>query len=213
MSLSKSENIFWKMIREQKKTTSNKPPPQDSKAKQTFTKPIKKINSTILEKIEKVSLNTYNQPMGKRASIKNKEHLELEHLEKKSTFNKIIKLQNLCKEMISAKERFSKNKIYMIDKINKNCFIYYKNKVCMKEIYDYCKTRKPEEHIDYILIEEPEKFFINKYNNIYNFFFMLRNNNKLMLKLINYCTEDNYEQLSDFIVNFFYEDTDRKSVV
>ena len=213
MSSSKSDNIFWKMIRDQKKPASNKPPPQETKAKQTFTKPIKKINSTILEKIEKVSLSSSNQPRGKRTSIKNRELLELEQLEKLSTFNKIIKLQNLCKEMISAKERFSKNKIHMIEKINKNCFTYYKNKVCMKEIYDYCKTRKPEEHIDYILIEEPEKFFLDKYNNIYNFLFMLRNNNKLMLKLINYCKEDKYEQLSDFIVNFFYEDTINSSFI
>ena len=213
--MSKSDNIFWKMIRDQKKpTTANKPPPQETKAKQTFTKPIKKINSTILEKIEKVSLNTSTQStFPKRASIKNKEFLELERLDKISTFNKIIKLQNLCKEMISAKERFSINKIHMTEKINKNCFTYYKNKVCMKEIYDFCKTRKPEEHIDYILIEEPEKFFIDKYNNIYNFLFMLRNNNKLMLKLINYCNEENYEQISDFIVNFFYEDTINSSFI
>ena len=213
MSLSKSENIFWKMIHDQKKHGPNKPPPQEVKPKQANTKQIKKLNSTILDKIE-VTLNTPTQSYtSKRSSIKNKDLLELGKIEKLSTFNKIIKLQNLCKEMISAKERFGKNKTQMIQKINKNCENYYKNKVCMKEIYDFCQSKKPEEHIDYILIPQPEKYFGDKFSNIYNFLFMLRNNNKLMLKMTEYCNEANFEQMSDFIINFFYEDTINSSFI
>ena len=213
MSLSKSENIFWKMIHDQKKHGPNKPPPQEVKPKQTNTKQIKKLNSTILDKIE-VALNTSTQSYtSKRSSIKNKDLQELGKIEGLSTFNKIIKLQNLCKEMISAKERFGKNKTQMIQKINKNCENYYKNKVCMKEIYDFCRSKKPEEHIDYILIPQPEKYFSDKFSNIYNFLFMLRNNNKLMLKMTEYCNEANFEQMSDFIINFFYEDTINSSFI
>ena len=214
MSNSKSDNIFWKMIRDQKKNIINKPPPQEVKPKLLFGKPIKKINSTILEKIEKVNLGTSSQSfLSKKTTMKNKDLQELESYGQLSTFNKIIKLQNLCKEMISAKERFGKNKIQMIEKINKNCDIYYKNKVCMKEIYDFCQSKKLDEHIDYILVEQPEKYFDEKFSNIYNFLFMLRNNNKLMLKLVEHCNEEYFEQLSDFIINFCYEDTINSSFI
>jgi len=210
MSLSKSENIFWKMIREQKKNASYKPELKEVKNKITYTKPVKKLNSTFLDRIEKsTTLNTPSQTTNtKKAFIK-----ELEKIEKLSTFNKIKKLQLLCKEMISKKERFSKNRIQMIEKIKKNCFNYYKNKISMKEIYDYCQSKKPEEHIDYILIEEPEKYFDDRYNDIYSFLFMLRNNNKMMLNLINNSTEEQFELLSDFIVNFCYEDTINSSFI
>ncbi len=81
MSLSKSENIFWKMIHDQKKHGPNKPPPQEVKPKQTNTKQIKKLNSTILDKIE-VTLNTPTQSYtSKRSSIKNKDlQLSLIHI-------------------------------------------------------------------------------------------------------------------------------------
>ena len=213
MSLSKSENIFWKMILEQKKNASNKKEPQEPRHKVTFSKPMMKVNSSILDKIEKFNINSTPQSSLSKKSSKNKEQQELEKIEKLSTFNKIIKLQNLCKEMISSKERFSTNKTQLIDKINKNCYNYYKNKINMKEIYDYCQAKKPEEHIDYVLIEQPEKYFQDKYDNIYNFFFMLRNNNKMMLKLINNCNIENFEEISDFIVNFCYEDTINSSFI
>jgi len=212
-----NENIFWKMIQNQKNKDPNKPDNIELKPRPSLTRPMKKLNSTFLERIEKKEQNASNPTSQllyrKRGSLKSLEQQELEKIEKLSTFNKIIKLQNFCKEMISTKERFSKNKTEMICKINKNCFNYYKNKIKMKEIYDYCQSKKPEEHIDYILIENPEIYLDTKYDNIYNFLFMLRNNNKMMLKLIQYCPEGNYEQLSDFIVNFYYEDTINSSFI
>ena len=42
---------------------------------------------------------------------------------------------------------------------------------------------------------------------------MLRNNNKIMLKLINNCNEENFELLSDYIVNFCFEDTINSSFI
>ena len=212
-----NENIFWKMIQNQKNKDPNKLENIEQKPRPSLTKPIKKLNSTFLERIEKkeqIALNPSTQILyRKRGSLKSLEQQELEKIEKLSTINKIIKLQNFCKEMISTKERFSKNKTEMISKINKNCLNYYKNKIKMKEIYDFCQSKRPEEHIDYILIENPESYFDIKYDNIYNFLFMLRNNNKVMLKLMQYCPEVNYEQLSDFIVNFFYEDTINSSFI
>ena len=212
-----NENIFWKMIQNQKNKDPNKPETFEIRPSPSFTKPIKKLNSTFLERIEKkeqIALNPTTQSLyRKRGSLKSLEQQELERIEKLSTFNKIIKLQNFCKEMISTKERFGKNKTEMISKINKNCYNFYKHKIKMKEIYDFCQSKKPEEHIDYILLEKPELYLDIKYDNVYNFLFMLRNNNKMMLKLIQYCPEVNYELLSDFIVNFFYEDTINSSFI
>ena len=202
------------MIQNQKNKDPNKPEGINLKPRPSLNRPMKKLNSTFLERIEKKEQVALNPILyRKRGSLKSLEQQELEKIERLSTFNKIIKLQNFCKEMISTKERFSKNKTEMISKINKNCYNYYKNKIKMKEIYDYCQSKKPEEHIDYILIEKPELYLDTKYDNIYNFLFMLRNNNKMMLKLIEYCPEANYEQLSDFIVNFFYEDTINSSFI
>jgi hypothetical protein len=206
---SKADNIFWKMIDEQKKGVQHKLEPQEFKDKATFSKPIK--NRAIQDKIDKFSYNPLSQSINKKQK-KNKD-IQEDKISKLSTFNKIIILQNLCKELISSKERFSKNKTQIINKINNNSYDYFKNKIIMKEIYDFCQSKKYDEHIDYVLIEQPEKYFDDKYEIIYNFFFLLRNNNKLMLKLINNCKEENYEQISDFIVNFFYEDTINSSFI
>ena len=65
-----------------------------------ITKP-KKLDSSILDKIEKKG--TVNNPMLKRNLIKEKEQQEFEKIENMSTFDKILKLQNLLKEITSMK--------------------------------------------------------------------------------------------------------------
>ena len=179
----------------------------------------KKLDSSIIDKMgNKGSLSkSLKASFITRSEIKEKEQKELEKIEKLTTFNKIIKLQTLLKDMISKKKTFEINKNKMIEKINQNCFDYYKNKINMKEIYDYCLSNNLEEHINYILVKEPEKYFSNKYKDIFNdisdFMFLLRNNNKLMLKLIDSCEEEDYENLCDFLVNFCYEDTINSSFI
>ena len=71
MSLSKSENIFWKMILEQKKNASNKKEPQEPRHKVTFIKPMMKVNSSILDKIEKFNINSTPQSSLSKKSSKN----------------------------------------------------------------------------------------------------------------------------------------------
>ena len=174
---------------------------------------------SIIQNIEKK--NTFNNNIRssllKKSTIKEIEQQELEKIEKLTTFNKIIKLQKLLKEVISKKKRFEINKKNMLEKINQNCFNYYKSKISMKEIFDYCQSNDLEQHINYILLEKPEEFFSNKYKDIYqdiyNFVFLIRNNNKLMIKLIDSCEETDFENLSDFLVNFCYEDTINSSFI
>ena len=121
-------------------------------------------------------------------------------------FDKIVILQNLLKEMTSIKERFDDNKNKMIEKIYINCYNYFNDKVYMKEIFDYCISKKPEDHTDYQLIPKIQEYLDeNIYKSLYDFFFLIRNNNNLMLKIINVSSQYIHEELSDFIVNFYYE--------
>jgi len=180
----------------------------------------KKLDSSILDRIEKKeSINNSIRitPQQKRNVLKELEQQEIERIEKLTTINKIIKLQKLLKEMISMKKRFETIKTNIIDKINKNCFNFYKNKIGIKEIYDYCQSKKPEEHTSYTLVKDSKQFFqdINRdiYDDVYNFLFFIRNNNKIMLQLIDKCDIKDYEELCVFLTNFCYEDTINSSFI
>ena len=134
-------------------------------------------------------------------------------LEKLPTIQKIFIAQNLLKEMRPIKDLFLYNKNNLIRKMSANCYKYYKNTVFIKQIYDYCDSNKPETLTNYILLkdkeaddalhwfEECKKFFIE------NFFFELRNNNSLMLKIIQEIDIKYYNQLGYFLTHLLYENT------
>ena len=174
----KSNNIFWKMINNLKENNNNK------------------LNSVPLS-------TTKNQD----SSLFNQKGDPLQIIEKLSTYKKICLLQGLLKEMKSIKERFEDNKKQMLEKITHNCFNYYKSKIGMKEIYDYCISNNPKTHCNYILLENSKEKLSNNYNIIYNTIFLLRNNNDIMINFIKNCPPNSYEKLSEFLVNFFYENT------
>ena len=77
----------------------------------------------------------------------------INYLSKINTFDKVVMLQKLLKEFSSIKGRFEENINKLTEKINKKCYEYFKNKIFIKEILDYCESNKPEEHKDYNLIE------------------------------------------------------------
>ena len=174
-----------------------------------------KLDSALLDKMEKKG--TVNTPIIKKNLTKEKEQQELEKIENEPIFEKILKLQNFLKEIASMKIRFEANKDQILNNINKNTYKYYESKVNMKEIYDYCQLDNLDNSIKYTLIPEPIPYFEEKgktlYNDIYNFLFLLRNNNKLMLKFIDKSDKEDYENLSDFLVNFCYEDTINSSFI
>ena len=134
-----------------------------------------------------------------------------DYVEKLPTIQKIFIVQTLLKEMISIKDRFEDNKEKMKEKIEDNCYKYFKNILSIKEIFDYCESKKPEVSLNYILFkntdqilysfEEARKDFIEK------FFLDLRNNYNFMLKIINVLDEKDFGQLSYFLVHFLYENT------
>ena len=128
-------------------------------------------------------------------------------IEKLSTYKKICLLQGLLKEMKSIKERFEDNKKEMLEKIRNNCYNFYQCKIGMKEIYDYSTTDTPEIHNNYTLIEDPKEKLEHNFDMLYKILFLIRDNNDIMINIIKNCPTKSFEQLSDFIVNFFYENT------
>ena len=131
----------------------------------------------------------------------------MKKIEKLPTYIKICLLQGLLKEMKSIKERFEDNKKLLLKKIKNNCYNFYKSKIGMKEIYDYSTTNNPEIHNNYKLIDNPKDKLSHNYDILHNLLFLIRDNNDIMLNLIKKCPTDLFEQLSDFIVNYFYENT------
>ena len=137
------------------------------------------------------------------------------NFENLTTFQKIIKLQEDLKIISSIKQQFEENRRKMIEKIILGCQNYFKNKISMKKIFDYCTNNEPERVYEYILLtdKQAKESLGNNYNNLFNFFFILRNDNNLMLKLIENFEKENYEDISDFLVNFCYEDTINNSFI
>ena len=134
-------------------------------------------------------------------------------IEKLPTIQKIFIVQNLLKELISIKNIFLDNKKNMIKKIDNNCYKYYKNIIQIKQIFDYCESNEPEKTINYILLKDSQAeddlhgYEEVRKNFITNFFFELRNDNNLMLKIINEIDINYYEQLGFFLTHFLYENT------
>ena len=184
MLVDKSTNIFWNMIKNKK---DNRKKDQSSMSK-------KKRGSFLIEQ-------QCNQIGEKEEPMK--------LIEKMPTYSKISILQGLLKEMTSTKERFEDNKNNLLNQIKNNCYEYYKNKIGMKEIYDYCLSNHTENHVNYTLVENIDEKIrdTDKYDIICKVIFLLRNNNDIMLNIIKNCPEDSFDQFTDFLVNYFYENT------
>ena len=131
------------------------------------------------------------------------------------TFDKVIMLQKLLKELSSNKTRFKKNINNFRDKINRKCYEYFKDKIYIKEILDYCSSNQLEEHTMYNLNENIQQYLDKDlYKIIYDFYFLLRNENYVMMEIIKLSNNDsNNKNLSDFIVNFLYENLINSSFI
>ncbi len=136
-----------------------------------------------------------------------------ENLHSFSTVQKILHLQNLIKEMTSVKGRFIDIKNKMLHKLDSNCYTYFKNKIYMKEVFDYCVSHINEEKKDYELIEDPKDYLNEMYQPLYDFYFLIRNDNSLMLQIIDLSFSSLYPELSDFLVNFLYGNIIQSSFV
>ena len=157
-----------------------------------------------------INSNENNEENKNNKSIK--DILSEQNIENKSTFEKIIFLQGLLKQLTSAKDRFEGIKDKMISKINNNCFNYYKLKIGIKQIYDYCQSSNPDIYNEYILLPDAKSILLNKYESIYKTFFIFRNDNSKLLKLIKSSPVEYHKELTNFLVLFFYENTINNSM-
>ena len=178
----KTGNIFWEMIKNQKK---NNPKP-----------------SLISSKAKRYSVFLENQYIN---SGLNGDIMEI--ISKLPTYKKICLLQGLLKEMKSIKERLEDNIDNLLKNISQNCFYYYKSKIEMKEIYDYCQCENHEINLNYTLCENTKEKLSKDYKILYDVLFLLREDYNIMLLIIKNCNDSCYEALADFLVNFFYENT------
>ena len=95
----------------------------------------------------------------------------LDLISKLPSYKKICILQDLLKEMKTTKARLEDNMENILKKISQNCFYYFKSKVEMKEIYDYCQLEDHEVDLDYTLIENKVKRLDKDYQILYDFFY------------------------------------------
>ena len=126
----------------------------------------------------------------------------LENEKHPAIIKKILIIQNNINEIISLKGIFNTGKEKILKKLDTQCNSYYKNKIFIKEIFD---SPKPEDPVYYQLIQDPKSVLKDSYQSTYDFYFLIRNDNSLMLHLIELSEKSFYEGLSDFFVNYLYE--------
>ena len=189
------------------KSSNTEKDQKDFQQKNNNDVPQIKHNLNIKEKID-AWRNTVNSIV-RLSRITNKNQNISPELEGFNTLEKIIKLQEDLKIVASIKQQFEGNQKKMFEKMNKFCSNYYKNKINMKKIFDYCSDTDAEKNYEYNLLttEQAKDILQDKYNDVYDFIFLIRNDNNLMLKIIDNSEKDGYEDISDFLVNFCYEDT------
>ena len=212
MSFKLKQSTFEKNANNENKTNEIK----------EFQQNINIRNSSI---ISKINSETTNVPQKWRNTVrgvvrlnkvvnKNANYIAPE-LENLNTLEKIIKLQEDLKIVASVKQQFEGTQKKLIDKMNKFCLNYYKNKINMKKIFDYCSDNEAEKNYEYNLLttEQAKEVLKDIYNDVFDFIFLIRNDNRLMLKIIDNCESEGYEDISDFLVNFCYEDTINSSFI
>ena len=134
---------------------------------------------------------------------KRKEEYEIDP---NSSFNKLRKLQQTLKEEVALTDIFFENRDELKKKIEINCFEYFKERIAIQEIYDNSSHKDGEQNkkIKYEVIQNAYDLFPQCNDNVGKLLFNFRNNNELILKLIEKCPKESYEILSNLLCNNFY---------
>ena len=126
-----------------------------------------------------------------------------------SSFNKLKKLQLALKEEVALNDIYFENRDNLLKKIDINCFEYFQKRMSIQEIYDHFSTSLIEysnnkQKIKYIVSDKPQNELTQCFDIVYKVMFYFRESNELLLKLIEYCPKENFEQLANFLCNYFY---------
>ncbi len=133
---------------------------------------------------------------------------ELSNNEINHSLNHLHKLQQILKEEIALREIFQNNKEELLQKIESNTYEYYKKKLSIQEIYFNNKELNPTEkkYIKYELSKDCQSELPQCIDPLTKLFFYFRNNNEMLLKLINKIDNSKYEEFANFLCHFFYVD-------
>ncbi len=133
---------------------------------------------------------------------------ELSSNEINNSLNHLHKLQLILKEEIALREIFQSNKEELFQKIESNTYEYYKKKLSIQEIYFNNKELNPngKQYIKYELSKDCQSELPQCIDPLTKLFFYFRNNNEMLLKLINKCDKSSYDELANFLCHFFYVD-------
>ena len=125
--------------------------------------------------------------------------------EQNSSFEKLLKLQSTLQEEVALRDIFFEDRDSLLKKIENNCIEYFKNRVLIQEIYDNkSQTDSNKKKIKYIFCEKPQAEIPQYYEHLSNLMFFFHDNNEMTMKLITNCPKESYEQLANFICNYFY---------
>ena len=126
-----------------------------------------------------------------------------------SSFNKLKKLQLALKEEVALNEIYFENRDNLLKKIEKNCFEYFQKRMSIQEIYDHgtislTESGENKKKLKYIVSEKPQNELTQCFDPLYKLMFYFRESNELLLKLIQYCPKENFEQLSNILCHCFF---------
>ena len=125
-----------------------------------------------------------------------------------SSFNKLKKLQLALKEEVALSDIYFENRDNLLKKIDKNCFIYFQKRMSIQEIFDHVnlplEDNDKKKKIKYIVSEKPQSELTQCYDPLYKLMFYFRDSNELLMKLIEHCPKENYEQLANLLGNYFF---------
>ena len=128
-----------------------------------------------------------------------------------SSFNKLKKLQLALKEEVALNDIYFENRDNLLKKIDKNCFVYFQKRMSIQEIFDQfnlplveTEDGEKKKKIKYIVSEKPQSELTQCYDPLYKLMYYFRESNELIMKLIEHCPQENYEQLANILCNYFF---------
>jgi hypothetical protein len=127
-----------------------------------------------------------------------------EKSDENNAYNKLLKLQSTLQEEIALRDIFFEDRDSLLKKIDKNCLDYYKMRISIQEIYDNKSNPDPsKKKIKYIL-PKPFDEIPQYFDPVNNLMYLFHDNNEKILKLIEYCPKEFYNELANFFCNYFY---------
>ena len=137
--------------------------------------------------------------------IDDQKRAESQILDENSSFNKLLKLQSTLQEEVALRDIFFEDRDSLLKKIENNCIEYYKTRVSIQEIYDNKSLSEiSTKKIKYIFCDKPQSEMPQYYEHLSNLIYYFHDNNDMLMKLIENCPKESYNQLANFICNYFY---------